>query len=208
MLKRWTGNWGGVLLGPLWLWYWLNVARKWSSGSNQRTARLHCPAELSTVEPWTLTLFPHLSLLLSVCTFQRELDRSHTPRTHVTHLLFHEHTDVLYSQVVHVSPLLNMFRQVFLCFFFFVPLLACDTSVLPFYPRWMIAVISIFVGNALYATVAVFIFNYRFFFIWFFLLWIKFEAEWLVAEVQNGIKSTDPKGCIDIIVIACEMLLC
>lgn len=28
------------------------------------------------------------------------------------------------------------------------------------------------------------------------------------AEVQNGIKSTDPKGCIGIIVIACEMLLC
>lgn len=37
---------------------------------------------------------------------------------------------------------------------------------------------------------------------------MKHEAEWRVAEVQNGIKSTDPKGCIDIIVIACEMLLC
>lgn len=37
---------------------------------------------------------------------------------------------------------------------------------------------------------------------------MKFEAEWRVAEVQNGIKSMDPKGCIGIIVIACEMLLC
>lgn len=51
----------------------------WSETGLQRTARLHCPADLSTVELWTLTLLLRLSPLLSLCTFRRELDRSHTP---------------------------------------------------------------------------------------------------------------------------------
>lgn len=114
--------WGGVLLRPLWPCCWLNVARKRFSGSNQRTARLHCPAELSTVELWTLTLFPRLSLLLSVCTFQRELDRSHTPA--LTWRIFYSTSTLMYfipscprvTAALHVSD----FFLIIILFFFFL----------------------------------------------------------------------------------------
>lgn len=111
--------WGGVLLGPLWPWCWLNVARKRSSGSNRRTARLHCPAELSTDELWTLTLFCRLSLLLSILYLSAWVGQVTHSCAHMTHLLFYEHTDVLYSPVVHASPLLYMFCQIFYVLFLF-----------------------------------------------------------------------------------------
>lgn len=117
--------WGGVLLGPLWPWCWLNMVRTRSSGSNQRTARLHCPAELSTVELWTLNPNPSLvppALCMYISAWVGQVTQS---CTHVTHLLFSEHTSVLHSPVVQrrLTAALHVSAGLFFFMLFFWSLL-------------------------------------------------------------------------------------
>lgn len=71
-----------------------------------------------TVHSWTLSSNPVSSLLPSaLCMYiSAWVGQITHSRTYVTHLLFHEHTDVLYSSLVPVSLLLYMFWRVFLMF--------------------------------------------------------------------------------------------